>query len=924
MMKNFIFTLLTISIFAFSKAQCLEITSIFVDACNATTDEGMNEMFTFTVGATPLNTNDISVDWGTSNTFTGWCSNPTSTAALNATITTSCGFLIEPLANVLPANANVLVVTSENFSLTDNDFSNLSDTMYILYQCGGVAGGHFSNSNNNTLVVFSTNACTGNDAVSYIANSLVGGDGATVLYTPAGNATYVNNGCTAPVITATDNTDWTFANGGTYDGRICNNHGVIDLTALLSSNATPGGTWSGPRVTGTNYNPAAYLGLDSVTYTLPPNGTCSLSSDSTIVFNVVEPQTINTNVITCDSLLVGGVWYSSSQIINVVTPSSTFYSCDSTTNIDLTIAPAYVDSSYIEACDSVIYQGVTYYSDTIIRDTISGGGNSTGACSELFISEYIEGASNDKAIEIYNGTGVTVDLSNYTLERYSNGSATSSASIPLIGMLADGDVFVAYNNSGNVNASIVAAGDLASGLINHNGDDAYSLNKNGVIVDIFGNIGCDPGNEWNDLGDGTANNVLYRQTNYTSGLLSTINPPCNFPTLNATNWVSLDADDNFTFLGSHTANCSTPSTSSCDSVFVINISVQQKSFGSVIQIQECSNSFTIPNTGQIVTTNGVYNDTLTSVNSCDSIQPYDVFFLPNLTKTVNATICQGDSFQLEGSNQFVFTENSYTSTIVAANGCDTIVTTNLVVENPIITTSTDTIVCSGDIINLSANGTPIISWSTTENTNNITVNPTSTTTYTVQGSTVFGCQTALEQIEVTVEQAIDNVSFDINPGTTINEGETVQILVNGNNITNFSWTPINENTNTVIDNPSTTTTYLVTLSNNPCPILVDSITIVVNVLENIVVVTPDAISPNGDGLNDVFRIVNFEDFESYNLKIYNRWGDLMHEETAFGASWDGKFKGQLQNLDTYIYYIDAKPMNGKPNVQTSGSVTVLR
>src|SRR5687767_9203403 len=64
------------------------------------------------------------------------------------------------------------------------------------------------------------------------------------------------------------------------------------------------------------------------------------------------------------------------------------------------------------------------------------------APTELFFSEYIEGSGFNKAVEIYNGTGAAVNLSTYTLQLHSNGSATPSQSVTLTGTLADGDVFV--------------------------------------------------------------------------------------------------------------------------------------------------------------------------------------------------------------------------------------------------------------------------------------------------------------------------------------------------------------------------------------------------------------------------------------------------------------------------------------------------
>ena len=63
-------------------------------------------------------------------------------------------------------------------------------------------------------------------------------------------------------------------------------------------------------------------------------------------------------------------------------------------------------------------------------------------CTGLFISEYVEGSSNNKAIEIFNGTGQAVDLAGHSLEFYFNGATTPSATISLAGALPDGDVYV--------------------------------------------------------------------------------------------------------------------------------------------------------------------------------------------------------------------------------------------------------------------------------------------------------------------------------------------------------------------------------------------------------------------------------------------------------------------------------------------------
>ncbi len=69
--------------------------------------------------------------------------------------------------------------------------------------------------------------------------------------------------------------------------------------------------------------------------------------------------------------------------------------------------------------------------------------------TELFFSEYIEGSSNNKALEIYNGTGAAIDLAagGYNVQMYFNGSASAGLTINLTGTVADGDVFVLAHSS---------------------------------------------------------------------------------------------------------------------------------------------------------------------------------------------------------------------------------------------------------------------------------------------------------------------------------------------------------------------------------------------------------------------------------------------------------------------------------------------
>ncbi|MBL0308563.1 MAG: T9SS type A sorting domain-containing protein [Bacteroidetes bacterium] len=194
--------------------KCFEIERILVDACSSV--EGENEMVYFQVGPAPLNTSNLSVEWATTaNPWLSVCQNGQTnikTDSLNNSIM-SCGRLIQPIGGVLPANARVILITSTNVSALANSFANLSDTLYVIYQCFGNTQGHFGNSGSagiKTLIMkFANGGCA--DTVKYQPSSLVningatGGsstlqDGSSVAFTWDGIATYYNNGCVAPFI----------------------------------------------------------------------------------------------------------------------------------------------------------------------------------------------------------------------------------------------------------------------------------------------------------------------------------------------------------------------------------------------------------------------------------------------------------------------------------------------------------------------------------------------------------------------------------------------------------------------------------------------------------------------------------------------------------------------------------------------------
>ena len=175
--------------------------------------------------------------------------------------------------------------------------------------------------------------------------------------------------------------------------------------------------------------------------------------------------------------------------------------------------------------------GATGYYLDVYTKTI--GATST----DLFISEYIEGSSFNKAIEIYNGTGTTVDLSNYSLLKQTNGAGAFGGKLSLIGNLTDGDVYVVAHSSANATILALADQTFGNSPMDFNGNDCVALYKNDgtndVQIDVVGVVG--------QVADWGKDVTLVRKSSVSS-------PTTTYST---SDWDSY-AIDTTTYLGSHT------------------------------------------------------------------------------------------------------------------------------------------------------------------------------------------------------------------------------------------------------------------------------------------------------------------------------------------------------------------------------------
>lgn len=181
--------------------------------------------------------------------------------------------------------------------------------------------------------------------------------------------------------------------------------------------------------------------------------------------------------------------------------------------------------------------------------------------TELFFSMYGEGSASNRFLEIYNGTGASIDLgtAGYSIELYIQGKTVSSYQLVFSAgtLINNNDVFVLV--SPYALAELKAKGDLENSVSNFNGESSITLLKNGVLVDLIGEIGADP---WGAFRVG---NYAWGSEDYTLIRKPTICGPNNLPlgsfgtTSSNTEWLVYPINSEWDKIGAHTINCSTAS-----------------------------------------------------------------------------------------------------------------------------------------------------------------------------------------------------------------------------------------------------------------------------------------------------------------------------------------------------------------------------
>ena len=236
-------------------------------------------------------------------------------------------------------------------------------------------------------------------------------------------------------------------------------------------------------------------------------------------------------------------------------------------------------------------------------------------------------------------------------------------------------------------------------------------------------------------------------------------------------------------------------------------------------------------------------------------------------------------------------------------------------------------ICYGDSIELIAHGGAFYQWQPDSGLSNASADtlwaaPRTSTTYTLTVTDTLGCP---KPTDTTIFlDVVPPVQAFAGNDTIITTGQSIQLHGSGGD--RYQWTPAEGLDNPDIADPiangSRDIVYRLKAMVDPegC-VGYDSIAIRYIIGPDVYV--PTAFTPNHDGQNDIFRPVPVGITQINYFRVYNRWGQLVYQTTAYMEGWDGTYKGQPAGAGAYVWMLQAKDDQNRV-ITRKGSVTLIR
>lgn len=349
-----------------------------------------------------------------------------------------------------------------------------------------------------------------------------------------------------------------------------------------------------------------------------------------------------------------------------------------------------------------------------------------------------------------------------------------------------------------------------------------------------------------------------------------------------------------------------------------------------ISVEECPGGFTLFG-GITYEESGTYTDTLSGANGCDSIVVLEFLVFDTIIQSISAVICAGDTYLF--NTNIYDTAGVYLDTLVAINGCDSIVLLDLAVVDE-LRSERYVQICDGESFVIG----------------NQDYNQSGMYMDTLY-SQITGCDsiitTVLEVLNTSESNQSISLCYDESymVGSSIYSvtGVYIDILVNTLGCDSIVVSELNfEEENILYESYSlcegdsllirgeyynSNGLYELIISDG---IQCDTTLEIEIILEDISICDnkycksyiPNIFSPNQDNTNDLFTVftdaVIFEE-----LFIYDRWGELIHHSTQDDLFWDGRFNGENAIEGVYVYLLLGTCVTGE-EIKESGSLTLIR
>jgi gliding motility-associated-like protein len=366
----------------------------------------------------------------------------------------------------------------------------------------------------------------------------------------------------------------------------------------------------------------------------------------------------------------------------------------------------------------------------------------------------------------------------------------------------------------------------------------------------------------------------------------------------------------------------------CDSTVVLTVTVLDTSATPLSQTI-CSGT-TVSFAGQTLSSSGVYTHMLNNVAGCDSVITLTLTVIDTSATYLSQSICPGAVIYFNG--QAISIAGTYSDTLNNAAGCDSIITLQVQLDPP-VDIVTDTVAndnCPGSsdgYIVTDVIGCTGCAYHWSNNADSAAISALPAGSYSVTVTDAAGCSATAAYSITAPPQATLNI---LPQDSTILSSDSLTLMSKldpfpASGTVSYSWSPAEGLSCTdcpypVFSGTGGQYTYSLIINYNNGCLIGDTVTVTVTASHAIYV--PNAFTPNGDGINDVFQVFSVP-LLYFHLTIFDRWGEKVYDTYDESKGWDGAYRGQQELPGVYTYLVDATFEDGY-TVHPKGGLTLIR